>query len=96
MLPLVFVPTYAIVAFAKTIFAVVSIGLLHGLFFLPTLLCALPENVGTSSRKERTNGVERVNGQLLLKNGLTTTVRRNEEEEAGTAAEEKANLTGAG
>ncbi|KAL3114876.1 hypothetical protein niasHT_014690 [Heterodera trifolii] len=43
MLPLAFVPTYAIVAFAKTIFAVISIGLLHGLFLLPVLLCALPE-----------------------------------------------------
>ncbi|KAL3117844.1 hypothetical protein niasHT_001435 [Heterodera trifolii] len=42
MLPLAFVPTYAIVAFAKTIFAVISIGLLHGLFLLPVLLCALP------------------------------------------------------
>ncbi|KAL3117849.1 hypothetical protein niasHT_001440 [Heterodera trifolii] len=42
MLPLAFVPTYAIVAFAKTIFAVISIGLVHGLFLLPVLLCALP------------------------------------------------------
>ncbi|KJH47785.1 hypothetical protein DICVIV_06138 [Dictyocaulus viviparus] len=38
MLPLIFVPTYAIVAFAKTIFIVVSIGLVHGLFVLPVLL----------------------------------------------------------
>uniref|UniRef100_A0A914MG56 SSD domain-containing protein n=1 Tax=Meloidogyne incognita TaxID=6306 RepID=A0A914MG56_MELIC len=49
MVPLVFLPTYAIVAFAKTIFVVVSIGLLHGLFFLPVLLCALPE-----SKREKT------------------------------------------
>ncbi|XGW18024.1 hypothetical protein V3C99_002545 [Haemonchus contortus] len=38
MLPLIFVPTYAIVAFAKTIFIVVGIGLIHGLFVLPVLL----------------------------------------------------------
>uniref|UniRef100_A0A1I8B6C5 SSD domain-containing protein n=1 Tax=Meloidogyne hapla TaxID=6305 RepID=A0A1I8B6C5_MELHA len=43
MVPLVFLPTYAI------IFAVVSIGLLHGLFFLPVMLCALPE-----SKREQT------------------------------------------
>ncbi|PIO65094.1 patched family protein, partial [Teladorsagia circumcincta] len=38
MLPLIFVPTYAINAFAKTIFIVVGIGLIHGLFVLPVLL----------------------------------------------------------
>ncbi|KAK5965667.1 Sterol-sensing domain and Patched family-containing protein, partial [Trichostrongylus colubriformis] len=38
MLPLIFVPTYAIVAFAKTIFIIVGIGLIHGLFVLPVLL----------------------------------------------------------
>uniref|UniRef100_A0A1I7XQ14 SSD domain-containing protein n=1 Tax=Heterorhabditis bacteriophora TaxID=37862 RepID=A0A1I7XQ14_HETBA len=38
MLPLIFVLTYAIVAFAKTIFIVVGIGLIHGLFVLPVLL----------------------------------------------------------
>ncbi|VDM69939.1 unnamed protein product [Strongylus vulgaris] len=40
MLPLIFVPTYAIVAFAKTIFIIVGIGLIHGLFVLPVLLAA--------------------------------------------------------
>ncbi|CAI5438990.1 unnamed protein product [Caenorhabditis angaria] len=38
MLPLIFVPTYAIVCFAKTVFLVVAIGLLHGLFILPVIL----------------------------------------------------------
>uniref|UniRef100_A0A8R1DSM6 SSD domain-containing protein n=1 Tax=Caenorhabditis japonica TaxID=281687 RepID=A0A8R1DSM6_CAEJA len=38
MLPLIFVPTYAIVCFAKTVFLVVAIGLLHGLFILPVVL----------------------------------------------------------
>lgn len=42
MLPLFFVPTYAIVAFAKTVFVVVGLGLLHGLFFLPVLVCWVP------------------------------------------------------
>ena len=32
------------------IFAVVSIGLLHGLFFLPVLLCALPKSKREQSR----------------------------------------------
>uniref|UniRef100_A0A915D3S9 SSD domain-containing protein n=1 Tax=Ditylenchus dipsaci TaxID=166011 RepID=A0A915D3S9_9BILA len=43
MLPLIFVPTYAIVAFAKTVFVVVAVGLLHGLFFMPVLLCLTPQ-----------------------------------------------------
>uniref|UniRef100_A0A1I7U4A4 SSD domain-containing protein n=1 Tax=Caenorhabditis tropicalis TaxID=1561998 RepID=A0A1I7U4A4_9PELO len=38
MLPLIFVPTYAIVCFAKTVFLVVATGLLHGLFILPVVL----------------------------------------------------------
>lgn len=38
MLPLIFVPTYAIVAFAKTVFVVVGLGLLHGLFYIPILV----------------------------------------------------------
>ncbi|CAB3410873.1 unnamed protein product [Caenorhabditis bovis] len=38
MLPLIFVPTYTIVCFAKTVFLVVFIGLLHGLFILPVVL----------------------------------------------------------
>ena len=50
MLPLILVPTYAIVAFAKTVFIVVGIGglhfstllfdsgLIHGLFVLPVLV----------------------------------------------------------
>lgn len=41
MLPLVFVPTYAILAFAKTVFLVVGLGLLHGIFILPVLLTTL-------------------------------------------------------
>uniref|UniRef100_A0A183BIQ4 SSD domain-containing protein n=1 Tax=Globodera pallida TaxID=36090 RepID=A0A183BIQ4_GLOPA len=54
MLPLAFVPTYAIVAFAKTIFAVILIGLLHGLFLLPVFLCALHKD----KRKRKTHGGE--------------------------------------
>ncbi|KAL4002759.1 Patched family protein [Acanthocheilonema viteae] len=38
MLPLIFVPTYAILAFAKTVFLDVGLALLHGLFILPVLL----------------------------------------------------------
>lgn len=41
MLPLVFVPTYAILAFAKTVFLDVGLALLHGLFVLPILLVTL-------------------------------------------------------
>lgn len=44
MLPLVFVPTYAIVAFAKTIFIVVGMGILHGLFFMPVMFLCLTPN----------------------------------------------------
>jgi hypothetical protein len=52
MLPLIFVPTYAIVAFAKTVFIVVGVGLLHGLFLLPTLLCFLPRTLSFSPVNE--------------------------------------------
>lgn len=45
MLPLFFVPTYAIVAFAKTIFVVVGAGLMHGLFFMPVMLCMFPNKI---------------------------------------------------
>ncbi|VDO80827.1 unnamed protein product [Onchocerca flexuosa] len=41
MLPLIFVPTYAILAFAKTIFLDIGLALLHGLFILPILLVTL-------------------------------------------------------
>lgn len=41
MLPLIFVPTYAILAFAKTVFLDVGLALLHGLFILPILLVTL-------------------------------------------------------
>ncbi|KAF1769513.1 hypothetical protein GCK72_001330 [Caenorhabditis remanei] len=44
MLPLIFVPTYAIVCFAKTVFLVVAIGLLHGLFILPVVLALFSRN----------------------------------------------------
>ncbi|GMT20234.1 hypothetical protein PFISCL1PPCAC_11531, partial [Pristionchus fissidentatus] len=42
MLPLMLVKTYAILAFAKTVFAVVFLGLFHGLFVLPVLLSIYP------------------------------------------------------
>ncbi|CAJ0942847.1 unnamed protein product, partial [Mesorhabditis belari] len=38
MLPLIFIQTYTIVCFAKTIFIVVGCGLYHGLIVLPVLL----------------------------------------------------------
>ncbi|CAD5220555.1 unnamed protein product [Bursaphelenchus xylophilus] len=53
MLPLIFVPTYAIVAFAKTVFAVVGVGLLHGLFFLPIVVCWVPYRWGECFKKSR-------------------------------------------
>lgn len=49
MLPLFFVPTYAIVAFAKTIFVVVGAGLLHGLFFMPVMLCLVPHRISNGA-----------------------------------------------
>ncbi|CAD5214420.1 unnamed protein product [Bursaphelenchus okinawaensis] len=53
MLPLIFVPTYAIVAFAKTVFVVVGVGLLHGLFFMPIVICWVPYRFGTCGKKSR-------------------------------------------
>lgn len=41
MLPLISVPTYAILAFAKTVFLDVGLALLHGLFILPILIVTL-------------------------------------------------------
>lgn len=42
MVPLVFITTYAVVAFAKTVFIVVAVGFFHGLFLLPVALTTLP------------------------------------------------------
>uniref|UniRef100_A0A5S6PMJ0 SSD domain-containing protein n=3 Tax=Brugia TaxID=6278 RepID=A0A5S6PMJ0_BRUMA len=51
MLPLIFVPTYAILAFAKTVFLDVGLALLHGFFILPILLVTLCRD----NRKEASN-----------------------------------------
>uniref|UniRef100_A0A0K0F7M8 SSD domain-containing protein n=1 Tax=Strongyloides venezuelensis TaxID=75913 RepID=A0A0K0F7M8_STRVS len=42
MFPLIFIQTYSILAFAKTIFIVVALGLIHGLFVLPVMLVLAP------------------------------------------------------
>uniref|UniRef100_A0A0N4ZI90 SSD domain-containing protein n=1 Tax=Parastrongyloides trichosuri TaxID=131310 RepID=A0A0N4ZI90_PARTI len=42
MFPLIFIQTYTILAFAKTIFIVVGLGLIHGLFILPIMLSLSP------------------------------------------------------
>ncbi len=42
MVPLIFITTYAVVTFAKTVFIVVAVGFFHGLFLLPVTLAALP------------------------------------------------------
>ncbi|CEF67843.1 Sterol-sensing domain and Patched family-containing protein [Strongyloides ratti] len=44
MFPLIFIQTYSILAFAKTIFIVVGLGLVHGLFVLPIILILVPLN----------------------------------------------------
>lgn len=55
MLPLVFVPTYAILAFAKTVFLVVGLGLLHGIFILPVFLTTLCNEDESNSCKGNNN-----------------------------------------
>ncbi|KAI6240930.1 Patched-related protein 9 [Aphelenchoides fujianensis] len=62
MLPLIFVTTYAIVAFAKTVFAVIGLGLLHGLFLMPVVMAWWPDSRDRKERKPDeipaiTNGV---------------------------------------
>lgn len=78
MLPLVFVPTYAIVAFAKTVFVVVGIGLLHGLFCMPVAITWLPESYGDCRRKPRELPIDAINANsinskeaILFKNNNT-------------------------
>lgn len=84
MLPLIFVPTYAIVAFAKTIFVVVGVGLLHGLFFMPVLICWLPENYGSCKRQHHELPVEAITNNLngkemiLYKNNNSITLDASE------------------
>ncbi|MFH4973974.1 hypothetical protein AB6A40_000683 [Gnathostoma spinigerum] len=60
MLPVMFVSTYAIVTFAKTVFLVVGLGLLHGIYFLPCALASAPRHYydtkGTNLRSSKNNG----------------------------------------
>ncbi|KAH7731674.1 Patched family protein [Aphelenchoides avenae] len=58
MCPLIFVPTYAIVAFAKTIFGVVGLGILHGILLMPVLLCMCPTELKCTSASTRRNHTE--------------------------------------
>ncbi|KHN83637.1 Patched-related protein 9 [Toxocara canis] len=68
MLPLIFVPTYAILAFAKTIFLVVSLGLLHGIFLLPILLVTVSSKADVDELPQKGNldDLERRKEPLLL------------------------------
>ena len=68
MLPLIYVPTYAILAFAKTIFLVVGLGLLHGLFILPVLLGTFSSDTADVPlpQKVALDELERRNERLLL------------------------------
>lgn len=68
MFPLIFVPTYAILAFAKTIFAVVGLGLLHGIFLLPVLLASISyeTDVDELPHKGNVDELERRKEHLLL------------------------------
>uniref|UniRef100_A0A914XEB2 Patched family protein n=1 Tax=Plectus sambesii TaxID=2011161 RepID=A0A914XEB2_9BILA len=50
MVPLMFLTTYAILAFAKTVFIVVAVGFFHGLFVLPVVLTALPYSFAVHDR----------------------------------------------
>ncbi|KAI6188144.1 Patched-related protein 9 [Aphelenchoides besseyi] len=60
MCPLFFVRTYAIVAFAKTVFVVVAVAILHGLFIMPVLICWVPENL--NCRRQRKHRELTING----------------------------------
>uniref|UniRef100_A0A915AY64 SSD domain-containing protein n=1 Tax=Parascaris univalens TaxID=6257 RepID=A0A915AY64_PARUN len=68
MFPLIFVPTYAILAFAKTIFVVVGLGLLHGIFLLPVLLASISyeTDVDELPRKGNVDELERRKEPPLL------------------------------
>uniref|UniRef100_A0A914Z8X5 SSD domain-containing protein n=1 Tax=Panagrolaimus superbus TaxID=310955 RepID=A0A914Z8X5_9BILA len=75
MLPLIFVPTYAIVAFAKTVFLVVGIGLIHGLFVLPVMIVNVPEKLSifSSCQKQQTEPLTAATTvtTLTTKSGVT-------------------------
>uniref|UniRef100_A0A915PIF6 SSD domain-containing protein n=1 Tax=Setaria digitata TaxID=48799 RepID=A0A915PIF6_9BILA len=71
MLPLIFVPTYAILAFAKTVFLNIGLALLHGLFILPVLLvnlCRDNQKENIANRTTLTSGrvIKIMNGPNLL------------------------------
>jgi multidrug efflux pump subunit AcrB len=66
MMPLIFVPTYAIVAFAKTVFVVVTVGLLHGIFITPVLICWIPERYGNCRRDLSREQPTEANGKDIL------------------------------
>ncbi|KAF7639517.1 SSD domain-containing protein [Meloidogyne graminicola] len=83
MVPLVFLPTYAI------IFVVVSIGLLHGLFFLPILLCALPETK-KGNEEIRSSKIIKLNSKEVINNNNNGFII--EKEEKGIKGKKKNNF----
>lgn len=73
MLLLFFVPTYAIVAFAKTVFVIVSTGLLHGLFFMPVMLCMFSNQIENNSLlKKSKKNKSNTSGCVLIKPNIQT------------------------
>uniref|UniRef100_A0A0K0F235 SSD domain-containing protein n=1 Tax=Strongyloides venezuelensis TaxID=75913 RepID=A0A0K0F235_STRVS len=49
VLPLLFLNSYSPIVFVKTIFLVVTLGFIHGLVILPTILTALPEFINNTN-----------------------------------------------
>uniref|UniRef100_A0A0K0DUE9 SSD domain-containing protein n=1 Tax=Strongyloides stercoralis TaxID=6248 RepID=A0A0K0DUE9_STRER len=49
ILPLIFLNSYSPLVFVKTIFLVVTLGFIHGLIILPTILTALPEFINNTN-----------------------------------------------
>ncbi|CEF69328.1 Sterol-sensing domain and Patched family-containing protein [Strongyloides ratti] len=49
ILPLLFLNSYSPLVFVKTIFLVVTLGFIHGLVILPTILTALPEFINNTN-----------------------------------------------
>ncbi|KAI1732939.1 patched family domain-containing protein [Ditylenchus destructor] len=84
VLCLLFIDTYMSEVFVKTMVLVVSLGLLHGLFVVPTMLCALSNvyRLFIKLTKTKSKWVEQIRASIRQKDRIWSSVKRRKQVEA--------------